>query len=268
MTALTPVVEMTRGIAGALPGVDVTASREKRAFIQRLFTRIAPRYDVFNRLASCGLDQHWRRVALARGGIAPGQRILDVCAGTGDLAMLAARRQRGAGTVLGADLNGMMLAWAQRKQRAQRLPIAWVQADALALPFQSDSFDRVTIAFSTRNLGDLTAGIREMLRVVRPGGQLIILETGRPRHPWVRVAYYAFLFTIVRIVGLLVTGELWPFTYLATSVRGFLTPQEFVERLRCAETTAAYVPLSCGLASLFLATKRSRPPDPRAQTRS
>ena len=228
---------------------------EKKPFVQRLFTRIAPRYDWFNRLASCGLDQRWRSIAIARGGIAPGERVLDVCAGTGDLAILCARGQRGQGMVVGIDMNREMLVRAQRKQRSQRLAIGWFQGDAERLPFATGSFDRVVIGFSTRNLSDLAAGLREMVRVLRPGGRLIILETGYPSHPLLRVGYQLFLFTFARAIGFLLTGRLWPFTYLATSVRLFLTPQQVVERLQRAKTQAEYVPLSCGLASLYLATK-------------
>ena len=185
----------------------------------------------------------------------PGQQILDVCAGTGDLAILCAQRQRGEGLVIGVDMNGAMLARAERKQRSRGLSIEWLQADALSLPFVDGSFDRVTIGFSTRNLGDLTIGLQEMVRVLRSGGRLIILETGRPDNPAVRVGYHLFLLTVSRLIGLLLTGRLWPFTYLAKSVQEFLTPQQFVERLQRAQTTVEYVPLSSGLASLYLATK-------------
>jgi demethylmenaquinone methyltransferase/2-methoxy-6-polyprenyl-1,4-benzoquinol methylase len=188
-------------------------------------------------------------------GVASGQRILDVCAGTGDLAMLSAYRQQGQGTVLGLDMNRAMLTYARDKQRARRLAISWLQGDAEALPFPSGTFDRVLIGFSTRNLGDLTGGLREMVRVLRPGGQLAILETGYPSNPLVRAGYQMFLMTVARLVGVVLTGRLWPFTYLARSVRQFLTPQQFLERLRAVHTEARYVPLSGGLASLYLATK-------------
>ncbi len=227
----------------------------KRSFVRRLFTDLAPRYDWFNRLASFGLDQGWRREALRRGGVAPGQRVLDVCAGTGDLAILCARWQAGRGTVIGVDFTRDMLRQAQRKQRAHGLAIDWCQGDAEALPFATGSFDRVVIGFSTRNLGDLTAGLREMVRVLRPNGRLIILETGYPSNPVLRFGYLAFLFTIARAIGFILTGRVWPFTYLARSVRQFLTPEQFRERLRSIQTTVEYVPLANGLASLYLATK-------------
>lgn len=230
-------------------------NEEKRSFVQRLFTQIAPRYDWFNRLASCGLDRRWRRLALAYGEIRPGQRVLDVCAGTGDLALLCARRQQGHGEVLGIDMNREMLGWARRKQQAQGLSVRWCQGDAEELPFVADSFDRVLIGFSTRNLSNLIKGLQEMMRVLRPSGRLVVLETGYPRHPFLRWGYQAFLFTIGRFIGFVLTGRTWPFTYLARSVRQFLTPQEFTEHLQRAGAQVQYIPLSCGLASLYVATK-------------
>ncbi len=237
--------------------MTMLAPAEKRPFVQKLFSRIAPRYDWFNRLASCGLDQRWRRAAVAQGGVETGQHVLDVCAGTGDLAILSAARQSGQGVVVGIDMNREMLARAREKSQRRRLEIGWLQGDAEALPFPSGSFDRVFIGFSTRNLADLTAGLREMIRVLRPGGRLIILETGYPSHPVLRFGYQTFLFTIARGIGFILTGKLWPFTYLARSVRQFLTPQQIIERLTLLSTQARYMPLSNGLASLYVAVKSS-----------
>lgn len=266
------------------------AGEAKRPFIQRLFTDIAPRYDAFNRLTSCGLDQGWRRAALREGQVGPGQRVLDACAGTGDFALLAAAcvgesgsvgrwlpppsalsapprvpapavvsggpGERGTpGLVVGADLNLAMLSRARQK-RSRGASVDWLQADTLALPFPAASFDRVTIGFSTRNLVDLDAGLREMVRVLRPGGRLIILETGRPGNAFVRLGYYAYLFTVARAIGWGLTGTLWPFTYLARSVHAFLTPAQMVRALDDSGAPARYLPLAGGLASLFIATKR------------
>ena len=225
---------------------------EKRPYVQRLFSRIAPRYDWFNRLVSCGLDQGWRRTVVARAQAAPGQTILDVCTGTGDLALLCAAR---GARVIGLDMNWEMLARAPRKSKAKRLSVAWVRGDAESLPLANGSVDRVLIGFSTRNLSDLTRGLSEMVRVLRFGGQLLILETGYPSNPVVRFGYQLFLFTIARLIGLLLTGRVWPFTYLARSVKQFLTPAQMVERLQQLQTQVEYVPLSYGLASLYIATK-------------
>lgn len=230
-------------------------AQDKRRFIHSLFTRIAPQYDRFNRLASLGLDQRWRRRAVELGGVGTGMRVLDVCAGTGDLSMVCARRVGATGRVIGADFNRPMLEGLMSKAGAQDAPVAGLQADALALPFRDGTFDRVTIGFSTRNLADLSAGVREMLRVLKAGGRLIILETGRPANPLVRWGYQLFLGTIVRAIGWLLTGCVWPFSYLARSVKGFLPPQEFVALLERSGARARYVPLSFGLASLYLAVK-------------
>jgi len=232
------------------------SDRAKRPFVRRLFTGIAPRYDWFNRIASCGLDQRWRRAVIARAQVQAGHRVLDACSGTGDLALLCAARQPAA-VVVGLDFTPAMLARAQRKQRRRGAAVGWVQGDAESLPLATGSVDRVLIGFSTRNLSDLAAGVREMLRVLRPGGRLLILETGYPANRLVRWGYHTFLFTTARGIGWLLTGRCWPFTYLARSVRQFLTPQELSARLRSAGAQVEYVPLSGGLASLYIATKPS-----------
>lgn len=246
--------------------------KEKRVLMQRLFTTIAGRYDWFNRLASCGLDERWRRIAIRHAGIAPGELVLDVCAGTGDLSLRCARAQAGDGTVIGVDFNRAMLGRARHKTAAQDAPraafqspaaslqlpapsVLWCQGDAQHLPFSDGVFDRVLIGFSTRNLTDLDAGLREMVRVLRPGGVLTILETGYPSAAVVRWGYHVFLSTVARTVGWCLTGTCWPFTYLARSVREFLTPAQMVERLRRVGVSVQYAPLSGGLASLYLVTK-------------
>ncbi len=229
----------------------------KRRVVHHLFSTIAPRYDWFNRLASLNLDGWWRRRTVAIGQLRGPMRVLDVCSGTGDLALLCAKSLRDEGLVVGVDFTWPMLQGALRKQHAQGARVSWLESDALSLPFSADSFDRVFIGFSTRNLAVLRDGLREMLRVLRPGGRLIILETGRPSNPIIRAGYELFLGTIVRAIGLILTGRLWPFTYLARSVTGFLSPGEFVALLRDCGADARYLPLSFGLASVYLATKPS-----------
>jgi demethylmenaquinone methyltransferase/2-methoxy-6-polyprenyl-1,4-benzoquinol methylase len=150
-----------------------------------------------------------------------------------------------------------MLARARQKQHRGRLQVDWLLGDAQVLPFQDRTFDRVLIGFSTRNLTELTVGLQDMLRVVRAGGQLIVLETGWPANRLLRAAYQVFLFTVARAIGLILTGRLWPFSYLARSVRGFLTPAQFIERLTELGAEVEFIPLSGGLASLYIATKRS-----------
>ena len=227
----------------------------KRAFVHQLFTAIAPRYDWFNRLASLSLDQRWRRATVTMGQLRTGMVVLDVCTGSGDLALLCARQLHGQGRVCGLDFTEAMLRAARRKHAAHAAPIQWLRADAQALPFQAESFDRVFIGFSTRNLSDLGLGLREMIRVLKRGGQLLILETGYPAHPALRAAYQAFLLTIARTIGWALTGRAWPFTYLARSVKGFLRPDQVVSLLNASGASARYLPLTRGLASLYIADK-------------
>lgn len=227
----------------------------KQLFIHRLFTTIAPRYDWFNRLASLGMDRGWRRLAIKAGALAQGMDVLDVCTGTGDLAFLCADQLNGTGWIVGLDFNETMLRYAVEKRSTRPRAIAWLRGDAQALPFPSGRFDRVLIGFSTRNLSDLKAGICEMCRVLKPRGRLVVLETGRPSNPLVLAGYLVFLATAARLIGVLLTGRLWPFTYLATSVKQFLVPSEFVALLNACGLAATYRPLAFGLASLYIAEK-------------
>lgn len=228
---------------------------EKRPFVRCLFTRIAPRYDLFNRLVSCGLDQGWRKQALAAAALQPGHTVLDVCAGTGDLSFLAAETMDRQGIIVALDFTWDMLDRGRRRPEARERCVRWVQGDALHLPFADGQFDRVVIGFSTRNLTDLRAGLQDMLRVVKPGGRLVVLETGRPAQPLLRAGYFAFLFGVAPLIGFALTGRFWPFLYLARSVKRFVTPAQFVEGLRNMKVQVEYEPLSYGLASLYVATK-------------
>jgi demethylmenaquinone methyltransferase/2-methoxy-6-polyprenyl-1,4-benzoquinol methylase len=228
----------------------------KRVFVNRLFTTIAPRYDWFNRLATLGLDVRWRAQVVRQSGVREGMVVLDVCTGTGDFAFLCARHLQGRSVVVGLDANEAMLRRAQQKPASTRLGIRWLRGDALALPFGASTVDRVLIGFSTRNLSDLSAGLREMHRVLKPDGRLLILETGHPSHPCVRWGYFAMLFTMTRLIGWLITGKVWPFTYLAQSVKGFLPPAECVALLTRCGFAAGYQPLCWGAASVYVAEKR------------
>ena len=141
--------------------------------VRGMFDRIAPVYDVMNRVMTAGLDRRWRRLAAVE-VVWPGDRVLDACCGTGDLAVEA--EQRG-GRVVGLDFSERMLERARKKSGA----IEWVRGDALALPFEDGTFDAATVGFGVRNLADLEGGLRELARVLRPGGKLAVLEITRPR---------------------------------------------------------------------------------------
>ena len=188
--------------------------------VRRMFDRIAPVYDAMNRVMTVGLDQRWRQATI-RAAVRPGDHVLDACCGTGDLARAA--WSNGAGHVIGVDFSERMLERARRKVPE----LEWVQADLLALPFGDASFDSAVVGFGIRNVESLEAGIRELRRVLRPGGRLGILEITTPRGPL--APFYRLWFD--RIVPLL--GRLLPggsaYTYLPASVRRFPGPEELAE---------------------------------------
>jgi demethylmenaquinone methyltransferase/2-methoxy-6-polyprenyl-1,4-benzoquinol methylase len=202
--------------------VTVETGRLPADGVRRMFDRIAPVYDAMNRVMTVGLDQRWRK-ATVRETVRPGDRVLDACCGTGDLAVAA--RAAGAGDVVGLDFSEPMLERARRKAPE----LQWIQGDVLALPFEDASFDAAVVGFGIRNVADLEAGLRELRRVLRPGGRLGILEITTPRGAL--APFYKLWFD--RIVPLL--GRVLPggeaYTYLPASVRRFPGPEALAELL-------------------------------------
>jgi len=190
-----------------------------------MFDRIAPVYDAMNRVMSAGLDLRWRRVAAAA-AVRPGDRVLDAACGTGDLAL--ADLAAGAGEVVGVDFSPRMLERARRKSGAVR----WVEADLLALPFPDASFDAATVGFGIRNVPELERGLRELRRVLRPGGRLALLEITRPRG-LLRPFFGLWFDALVPVAGRLLPGGR-AYAYLPASVRRFPGAEELAELLAAA----------------------------------
>ena len=192
--------------------------------VETMFDRIAGRYDLMNRLMTAGLDQRWRRLTVAA-VVRAGDRVLDACCGTGDLA-IAAERRGAAGRVVGLDFSEAMLERARQKAAT----VEWVRGDLLDLPFGDASFDSATVGFGVRNVADLERALRELARVLRPGGRLGILEITQPRG--VLKPFFSLWFD--RVVPLL--GKLLPggsaYTYLPASVRRFPGAEELSVVLR------------------------------------
>jgi demethylmenaquinone methyltransferase / 2-methoxy-6-polyprenyl-1,4-benzoquinol methylase len=190
--------------------------------VESMFDRIAPVYDVMNRVMTAGLDQRWRRRAV-EASVRPGDRVLDACCGTGDLAVAAVRA---GGDVVGLDFSEAMLERARRKSA----DVEWVRGDLLELPFGDGSFDAATVGFGVRNVADLERALSELRRVLRPGGRLAILEITRPRG--VLKPFFSVWFD--RIVPLL--GKALPggkaYTYLPASVKRFPGAEELVALLQ------------------------------------
>ena len=190
-----------------------------------MFGRIARRYDLANTVLSLGRDGSWRRRAARAAGLTPGQSALDVACGTGRLTAELARLVSPGGTVVGADFSRQMLQLAARHHPG----IEWREVDALALPFADGTFDAATMAFGLRNLTDPEQGTREMARVVRPGGGLVVLEFVKPPGTPVGRVYRAYLERAVPAIGGWISGEAAAYAYLSTSIDAFLTPSELLD---------------------------------------
>jgi demethylmenaquinone methyltransferase / 2-methoxy-6-polyprenyl-1,4-benzoquinol methylase len=204
--------------------------------VRAMFDRIAPVYDAMNRTMTAGLDRRWRRLT-AEAVVRPGDGVLDACCGTGDLAVAAARA---GGKVTGLDFSERMLERARQKAPG----FEWVRGDLLALPFADASFDAATVGFGVRNVEDLGLALRELRRVLRPGGRLGILEITRPRGPL--ALFYRFWFDgAVPLLGKLLPGGS-AYTYLPASVRRFPGPEELAELMRAEGFTDVRIRLLAG----------------------
>jgi demethylmenaquinone methyltransferase / 2-methoxy-6-polyprenyl-1,4-benzoquinol methylase len=204
--------------------VTVESGRLPAEGVRTMFDRIAPVYDAMNRTMTAGLDRRWRRIT-AEAVVQPGDKVLDACCGTGDLAIAATRA---GGRVTGLDFSERMLERAWRKAPE----LEWVSGDVLALPFEDASFDSATVGFGVRNVEDLERALRELRRVLRAGGRLGILEITRPRG--LLAPFYRFWFdVVVPLLGKLLPGGS-AYTYLPASVRRFPAPEALAELIATA----------------------------------
>jgi demethylmenaquinone methyltransferase / 2-methoxy-6-polyprenyl-1,4-benzoquinol methylase len=237
-------------IRGASPrGAHDTESAARA--IREMFTSIAPRYDLLNHLLSANIDKlWWRRTArsflplLMR----PGARVLDLCCGTGDMTF-ALRRQAPQARIAGADFSHAMLKLASQKSGGSAA-LSWIEADALKLPFQDQSFDLVTSAFGFRNLADYDAGLREIWRVLKPGGEFGMLEFGEPKGSLGKLYKFYFKHVLPRIGALI--SHTSAYSYLPASVERFPEPEELSERILAAGfRRVSWNPYTFGIAGLF-----------------
>jgi demethylmenaquinone methyltransferase/2-methoxy-6-polyprenyl-1,4-benzoquinol methylase len=220
--------------------------------IRRMFEGVAPRYDFLNRVLSLGIDRGWRRRVVAELDLRPEHRVLDLCCGTGDLALEIAPRA----SCVACDFTWNMLTRARRKSVASSRSVAFAAADALRLPFADDRFDRVTVAFGVRNLENLSRGFQEIRRVLKPGGRLAVLEFSHPHRFWLAVPYRAYLDLLLPAIGGLLSSRGDAYRYLAESIRGFPDPETLVTGL--AETgfrSPSYIRLSGGIVAIHTALK-------------
>lgn len=229
------------------------AAREQQ--VQTIFSEIAPRYDLLNHVLSLNIDRAWRRKAVDRLGWeqhADGL-FLDACAGTYDLSLELARRSQFAGRVVASDFAQPMLVVGQPKLGEHRvLPVA---GDTLRFPFDDDTFHGATVGFGVRNLSDLDRGFREFHRVLRPGARLVVLEFTVPPNPVMRALYMFYFNRVLPLVGRIVSGHPWAYTYLPESVKEFPGPDALADRMADAGfSDTGYQLLTFGIAAIHWGT--------------
>jgi demethylmenaquinone methyltransferase/2-methoxy-6-polyprenyl-1,4-benzoquinol methylase len=236
--------------------VSVTAPDKRPDAIAGMFDAIAPRYDLLNHLLSAGIDRRWRRRAIATLGLGSSDVLLDVCTGTGDVALEA--RAHATGRVIGVDFAGAMLARGIEKVRraGEARRIALIRGDATRLPVRDASVDAASVAFGIRNVQRPDLACAEMARALKPGGRLAILEFGVPRIPGISTLYLWYFKYLLPLVGRAVSGHTGAYSYLPASVGTFPPPAEFMAILQKAgfEEVRA-VPLTVGIVYLYTARR-------------
>ncbi len=205
-----------------------------RRMVHSLFSRIAGRYDMMNTILSLNLDKYWRRKALEIAAPNPGEQWLDVCCGTGKLTLEIRKIMGNSGAVTGLDFNAAMLSVARNAEELANLPsiISWLEADAMELPFPDKTFDGLTIGFGLRNLPDFDRGIREMRRVLKPGGKWVCLELSHPVWPIFRQGHGWFVRYVVPQIGNLGHAAESDYQWLPESLRRFPGADGLAEKIR------------------------------------
>jgi demethylmenaquinone methyltransferase/2-methoxy-6-polyprenyl-1,4-benzoquinol methylase len=242
-------------IIGAAPQGASDRDSAARA-VREMFTSIAPRYDLLNHVLSFNIDRlWWWRAARTFDAILkkPNSRVLDLCCGTGDMTFALRRRASNTAQLIGADFSHAMLQLAAVKGSGTQL--RWVEADALRLPFADSQFDLITTAFGFRNLADYDAGLREIVRVLAPGGEVGILDFGEPGGLMGKI-YRVYFKSVLPRIGTVISGVQGPYKYLPASVERFPAPEEMVKRMRQAGfREASWTPYTFGIAGLYRGKK-------------
>jgi demethylmenaquinone methyltransferase/2-methoxy-6-polyprenyl-1,4-benzoquinol methylase len=233
-------------------GFQTVDEREKAGMVHGVFTRVASRYDVMNDVMSVGIHRLWKDAMMDWLAPRPGQRLLDVAGGTGDVAFRFLKRAPGAtATVL--DMTESMLVEGRKRAEAESMAgrLDWVVGDAMALPFASGTFDTYTISFGIRNVTRVQDALREAYRVLRPGGRLMVLEFSQMPNPAMQWAYDRYSFNVIPVMGQIIAGDRESYQYLVESIRKFPDQETFLAMIRAAGFgQAKYRNLTMGVAAL------------------
>ena len=202
-------------------GYQQVPVEEKAKKVAEVFDSVASQYDVMNDIMSLGIHRLWKRFTIELSGVRAGHKVLDIAGGTGDLSAAFAKRVGSKGQVILADINHSMLTVGRDRLLDKGISgnIDFVQADAQYLPFPDNSFNCITIAFGLRNVTDKDMALRSMLRVLKPGGRLLVLEFSKPQNPVLNKIYDAYSFSFLPFAGKVVTGDADSYRYLAESIR-------------------------------------------------
>lgn len=243
-------------VIGATPE-GVSDSKAAAQAVREMFTSIAPRYDLLNHLLSFNVDRlWWQRTARSFSSVLsqPHARVLDLCCGTGDMTLALLQQTRSSDAqILGVDFSHAMLQLAREKSRGTGLH--WIEADALSLPFAGAQFDLITAAFGFRNLADYDAGLREIVRLLKPDGECGILDFGEPRG-MLGIVYRIYFKRVLPVIGTIVSGVKGPYAYLPASVERFPRAEEMLDRMRRAGfREASWTPYTFGIAGVYRGKK-------------
>lgn len=232
------------------------AQRNRDTFVQEIFASIATEIDFLSSFFSFGLDQGWRKKLVTLLGLTGGEKVLDVCTGTGKLAFLLSKKVGEKGSVSGVDFSKEMLSEAKKKLTGRSSNISFDFSDAKNLNFPENSFDAVTVSFGMRNIPDTAAALHEALRVLRPGGRFCCLELTPPTNRWVKPLYTMYCFKVMPFIAMKVLKTEVPYNYLPRSIKAFPASDEFKHILEsCGFSKVNVHSMTFGIATIFEARK-------------